>query len=76
MDVTGSRVTGSMWMLQGLCDSYGIYMAVTGSMSQLWDLHVCGCYRVYVTVMGSTCMWLLQGLCDSYGIYVAVMGSM
>ena len=54
-------ITGSMWMLRGLCGCYRVYVDVTG---------LCGCYRAmwmlqgYVDVTGS--MWLLQGLHGCY----------
>ena len=77
-------VTGSMlllqwllwglWLLQGLCDCYGIYVAVAGSMWLLWG--VCGCYMVYVAVSVMGSMWLLRGLFGCYGVYGAVTGSM
>ena len=38
-------VMGSMWLLQGLCDSYGIYVAVTGS--------ICDSYGICMAVTGS-----------------------
>ena len=65
-------ITGSMWMLQGICGCYRVYVAVTGSMWMLQGLR--GCYRVYVAVTGS--MWLLQGLCGCYRVYVDAPGSM
>ena len=54
---------GSMWLLQGLCGCYGVYVAVTGSMWPLWGL--CG------LLWG---MWLLWGLCSCYGVYMALPG--
>ena len=42
-------ITGSMWLLQGICGNYRDYVAVTGLR---------GNYRVYVAVTGSTWHYL------------------
>ena len=71
--------SGGMWLS---CGSYGVYLAVTGSMSHFFFSWKLPCVALRVLRDGLkwrwhvAILWQLRGLLGCYRVYLAVTGSM